>query len=245
MYMRRWNKYILIVFCFALLLAPYTAVCDMKGYETEQKEKRNISAQEWQELTNDDAFSYRDSIEFKKIEPVKEKPRTENTFIKAWRKFVKFLSSKEGQIIVWGLLFCIIAYAVYKTVIGDRSSLFGKTSKVQAAPDDADLDLDDITDTNWESLLHKAAKEGDLRMAVRYSYLLLLQILQEKDLIHYRNDKTNFQYAGELVDTPYKQTFRKLTRQYEYTWYGNFPISNETYSNHIDELLTLKKQVGK
>ena len=109
--------------------------------------------------------------------------------------------------------------------------------------EDAPQEEEDITNTNWEALLQKASANNDLRLAVRYSYMWLLQLLQEHELIKYRGDKTNYEYYSELAGTNYKQSFKQLSRQYEYTWYGNFLPSDTAYQQYLSLFGNLKTQL--
>jgi hypothetical protein len=53
--------------------------------------------------------------------------------------------------------------------------------------------------------------------------------MSEKNIIQYKQDKTNFDYLLQLQPTNYYSSFFQLTRNYEYSWYGLFDISDEAY----------------
>lgn len=242
------NRYIVsFVLCFSLILVPgYTATAEIAvdtlsaADHGAQKAERTITYEEWNDLTNDDAFNYRTKVEQEKVE---EPKRNYSGWYKFWYGVLAWLGSTVGKVVIWTLLIAVILFAVYKVLTGDRSSIFGRSSKVMS--EDTHALIEDINDTNWEKLLEKAAKEGDLRLSVRYSYMLLLRILQDSELILYREDKTNFQYISELADTQYKQPFRTLSRQYEYTWYGEYPISADSYNEYIAAIMDIKKKLGR
>jgi hypothetical protein len=198
---------------------------------------RNITHSEWNEITNDPEFYYRDSTEYKPKPIVKTKPGF-------FERFLIWLATGTGRVIAWGVLVLIVGYAVFRVVIGERGGIFARKSKKETS-DTEESNEEDISETNWEQLLQKAAKDGDLRLAVRYSYMWLLQVLQHSRLIEYRNDKTNYEYYSELADSPYKTQFRQLSRQYEYTWYGGFGISQESYDEYIAQFYRLQKQLDR
>lgn len=237
------NKY-LFALCLSLFVITGSlchaeiAIAD-STIATTNVAQRNITYEEWNDLTNDDAFNYRDKIENQKI----EKPRNNEGWEKFMRKVGAFLSSTAGKIIIWGMLLLVILFAVYKVLMGERSSIFGRNR--QAHGGEEHTIAEDINETDWESLLNKAAKKGDLRLSVRYSYMLLLRVLQDSELISYREDKTNFQYISELAESQYKQPFRNLSRQYEYTWYGEYPISQSNYEAYIGAIMDIKKKLGR
>lgn len=66
-------------------------------------------------------------------------------------------------------------------------------------------------------------------MAIRLMYLRLLKNLSERNIIQYKQDRTNLDYLMQLHPTRYYNGFFRITRNYEYSWYGEFPVSNEAY----------------
>jgi hypothetical protein len=235
---RRASKY--FFYCLLILTLAFTSTDKLYAQaDTAQTEApaRNITYTEWNEITNDREFYYRDSVEYKPKPIVKRE-------LSFFERFLIWLGSGVGQVIAWGLLILVVGYAVYRIVIGERGGIFARKSKRESIDTAGGRD-EDINETNWEQLLQKAAKDGDLRLAVRYSYMWLLQVLQHSQLIEYRNGKTNYEYYSELADSPYKAAFRQLSRQYEYTWYGGFAISQESYDEYIKQFYQLQKQLDR
>ena len=60
-------------------------------------------------------------------------------------------------------------------------------------------------------------------------FLHLLKNLSERNIINYKQDKTNFDYLSEVHSTSWYQPFFKVTRNYEYSWYGKFEINENAY----------------
>jgi hypothetical protein len=61
-------------------------------------------------------------------------------------------------------------------------------------------------------------------------YLRALKDLSNAGLIHYAHERTNHEYLDELRDTPYYRDFFRLTRHFEFTWYGKFELPAEAFS---------------
>ena len=200
-----------------------------------------ITPAQWQQLTSDKAFTYKNDTE--KIQPpVDYKP---GMFSKAVRSFFSFWASKEGNVVLWILVIALGAWVIYKIFFHKDSFLFGRNKKIMnAANDPGGEEEKDLATTNWETLLHNAARNNDSRLAVRYSYMWMLQIMQQKGLIQYRIDKTNYEYYTELNETGYKQPFKKLSRDYEYAWYGCFELSNAMYNEYKEVFDNIRKQLG-
>lgn len=97
--------------------------------------------------------------------------------------------------------------------------------------------LKDIFSIQYAEAIKEALQNKNYRLAVRLRYLQLLKALSEKGIIQYQPDKTNFDYLLQVRATPYYSDFSGLTRQYEYSWYGLFPISQAQY-DQVDQLFT-------
>ena len=88
---------------------------------------------------------------------------------------------------------------------------------------------EDIFAINYQKEIDKAAMQGNYRHAIRLMYLRLLKNMSEKNIIHYKQDKTNLDYLLQLHPTVYYKDFFRLTRNYEYSWYGQFEVNEEAY----------------
>jgi hypothetical protein len=60
-------------------------------------------------------------------------------------------------------------------------------------------------------------------------FLQLLKELSNKNIIRYQQDRTNFDYLMQLHGTKYYEDFFRLTRNYEYAWYGLFDITESKF----------------
>lgn len=199
-----------------------------------------ITSIQWQQLTSDKAFSYKNDIETAQT-PKEYKP---GVLEKIFGAILAFIGSKQGNILVWIIVIGIVTFVIYRVFLHKDSFLFDRNKKIKTNTAPEQEDEKDLTATNWETLLHDAVNKNDLRLAVRYSYMRLLQIMQQRSLIQYRIDKTNAEYYSELNDPSYKQPFRQLSRQYEYTWYGHFALSPTAYNEYKNLFDNMKKQLG-
>jgi len=60
-------------------------------------------------------------------------------------------------------------------------------------------------------------------------FLRLLKDLSQKNIIQYAQGKTNFDYLMQLHPTKYYRDFFRITRNYEYSWYGQFDVTEDMY----------------
>ena len=200
---------------------------------------RTITPDQWHQLTNDRSFDYVNDIE-RYQEPKTEAP---GILQKILESLFGFFGSGVGTVLLWLLLIGIVCFVMWR-LFSDKGSFMFTRAKRKMNESKKAQDEEDISATNWEALLNQAVNNQDFRMAVRYSYMWLLQLLQHRELIHYRIDKTNYDYAAELSDTNYKQSFRQISRQYEYAWYGDVAIPPAAYAVYAAQFNQLKKQLG-
>jgi hypothetical protein len=62
-------------------------------------------------------------------------------------------------------------------------------------------------------------------------------------LIDYRFGRTNQDYVSDMHHHPQYDTFFRLTRHFEYIWYGQFPLSAEAYQHLQAEFIQFKNSL--
>jgi hypothetical protein len=98
-----------------------------------------------------------------------------------------------------------------------------------------------IKNEDIQQLIENAIGQKDYRLAVRYYYLYMLQLMSEKELIVWELQKTNDDYKLELQKQELVQPFATSTRLYNYFWYGEFPIDEIKYKKAEAKFLSLKQ----
>ena len=135
----------------------------------------------------------------------------------------------------------LLIYVISKSLDIDPVKLWrGEARKVDMPYSES---LENIHEIDFDSEIEKAIAQNNYRLAVRMLYLKCLKQLSDTQLIQWQLDKTNSAYINELTDPGQQQTFKLITRQFEYVWYGNFGIDKQAFSN-IDALFQdFKKQL--
>ena len=181
---------------------------------------------------------YRDDPSFKYVE---ENNRHKSLSERFWQWFWDFIArlfggSKQQSTDRGGLKYLIIAlavgivlYALIKVTAVDFSKMFrkdkalGSLSHYEA--------LENIHEIDFEGDIESALAQRNFKLAVRLLYLRSLKQLNDAGVIHWKIDKTNSVYINELTNPNQRQSFGVLTRQFEYVWYGNFPIDEQSFRN--------------
>ncbi|MEP6700621.1 MAG: hypothetical protein ABJA85_04875 [Bacteroidota bacterium] len=132
------------------------------------------------------------------------------------------------QTLIWLIIIGGFAAFLMIYLTGNDIGLFRKKNNVSNLVEE-EVATEDIFAINYQKEIDKAALQGNYRLAIRLMFLRLLKNLSEKNIIRYQQDKTNFDYLGQLHSTKYYNNFFRITRNYEYSWYGKFEVSEDAY----------------
>ena len=150
-----------------------------------------------------------------------------------WRWLAPIFNTKGGRVawdvIFYGLMGGTLIFAVLKLLQVDLTKVFGRAPR--SLPLEYEAGQENIHELNFAEALTQAEAAGNLRLAVRLGYLQLLKQLTDRDFIAWQPDKTNQTYLHELAASrpTARPAFAELTRQFEYTWYGEMPVSAALY----------------
>jgi hypothetical protein len=163
-------------------------------------------------LREDDAFWYASEV-FKK---------------KQQKQAKGFSSHPVFQTLLW--LAIIAGFATFLVLYLSNSNvgLFRKSNNILVEEDS--VETDDIFAINYQREIDKAVGVSNYRLAVRLMFLRLLKKLSDRNYIQYKQDSTNFDYLLQLQPTGMYKDFFKLTRNYEYSWYGQFEIDKDKFA---------------
>jgi hypothetical protein len=203
------------------------------GYsDTAKVYERHLTPEQVNKLKNDKDFWYADT------EPEKEKQEK----INKQRNYTPLGDRPWFQTILWiviigGFLFALVWY-----LISNQVNLFRKKKDISQIAEEEEMP-EDIFAINYQKEIDKAARQGNFRLAIRLMYLRLLKVLSDRDIIHYKNDLTNFDYLMQLQGSRHYQHFFRLTRHYEYSWYGHFDVNETQYGSIRTDFEQMDREV--
>jgi hypothetical protein len=102
----------------------------------------------------------------------------------------------------------------------------------------------DIFHMDLDHDIQRAIDAKDYTLAVRLMYLQTLRALSDRNLINYSHEKTNSDYLFQLASTKYYKTFFRLTRSFDYTWYGHFQLSEDSFAAIRNDFSSFKQQLS-
>ncbi|GAB3321905.1 hypothetical protein GCM10027299_17000 [Larkinella ripae] len=146
-----------------------------------------------------------------------------------WQKVGLFFRSNSYQNF-WQYVFLAVAAGVAIWLLVKAEVLgfiFSKKAQSVALP--YETLTENIHEINFDQQIDAAIEQRNYRLAVRLLYLQTLKHLSNRSLIDWRPNKTNRSYVYELAQSPLKPEFESLTTQFEYIWYGDFPITEERF----------------
>ncbi|WP_348813637.1 DUF4129 domain-containing protein [Flavobacterium maritimum] len=164
----------------------------------------------------------------------------------AWDRFKEWLAgilknlfsfgSNEASLNFVGILLKIIAvlivvfviYLIVKALMNKEGQwIFGRNS------DKKGMNYNEIEKNlhlvDFEKLIKETLASGEKRLCIRYYYLWLLKKMSEKHLIVWDVEKTNSDYLYELQNQSQKDDFAYLSYLYNYIWYGEFELDEDTF----------------
>ena len=146
-----------------------------------------------------------------------------------FRRLQNFLSSSSYQsfwryVIIAGIAALVIYLGIKAEYLG-----FLVPNRSSHLTLDYENLKEDIHAINFEQELETAAEQGNYRLGVRLLYLRTLKQLTDRQLIDWKPDKTNQHYAYEVANQPFAADFNALTRDFDYVWYGDFPVDKSQF----------------
>jgi hypothetical protein len=252
--------FILLVHLNCLLFAQDTNT-DTTASVEDQNQADTVLIQDLRKIKSADIYTYRSSKDFayiqyldsllRKTKDIKSDTfslnslrngKSDNTESKeeTTTPTLSFLDNPLLKILLWLLAAGFIGFILFK--LFSTGGFFQKKTKEQQISNIDEQELN-LGIEKYDELINKAVKEQNYSLAIRYWYLQTLQLLNEKGIIQCSAEKTNFQYARELAGKAYANEFASLTMSYDYTWYGKFDISPDTYQRIENDFKSFHKRI--
>lgn len=194
---------------------------------------RNVPDSIVETLKKDPNFWYANTAPLKKKQAVtkQKEPAGLPFYRQPWFKTMLWI------IIIAAFVAVVIWYLAVSNV-----RLFRKaaTSMNGARQEEEDNDIFSI---NYDTEINKAINAKNYRLTIRLLYLQTLKMMTEKGIIQYKAEKTNSEYLWQLHGSNYYQDFACLTRDFDYTWYGKFEVSDAAFQTIHNDFTTFKNRI--
>lgn len=196
-------------------------------YDSTEIINREVPDSITRQLKTDEAFWYAN-----KNMQVKEKESVNRSLgDKVLSAMLKLLTAPTFRQVMWWTILLLFVSAIVWFLATNKMNIFGSGSVVKLGPLAQEGIADDIFSIDFKQLIYDAEVKADYRLAIRLAYLQLLKTFSERGLISYTPDATNSEYLTQLYQNLCYKDFFKVTRSYEYAWYGQMPVTQQQYQN--------------
>jgi hypothetical protein len=197
-----------------------------------EPDRRSVSKAKLEEMRNNKGMWY-----------VNTEPEKEETKIADRTNYTPIARRSWFQTLLWILIIASFAACLMIYLTGNRVGLFRRRSKEVTATESDESMPEDIFAIHYEREISKHEREGNYRMGVRLMFLRTLRKFADRGIIAYSQEKTNFDYLVALHPTSYYAGFFRVTRAYEYTWYGKFELSEAQYNSIKKDFVELDAKI--
>ncbi len=156
-----------------------------------------------------------------------------------WERFKEWLSnwldrllgSRAGGFVVENLIYIIVIITlIFAIVILSRGGLQRVFHGAPRTLAEVVTVEEDIRGMDLRAMLLEAERAGDLRMAIRLHYLLVLRALVERGSLVWGPDRTDHDYAAQLKDPAQRAEFQRVARIFQWVWYGDARMDAARYA---------------
>jgi len=141
------------------------------------------------------------------------------------RVLSKIGRSSFVRLLLYIFLAAAIIFIAYQVTVVNNFFVFSTARKKK--PKDTD-NGEVLLTGDLDTKIVMATNEGRYRHAIRFMYLKTLKVLSENNFITLHARSTNQDYIRQMYKHDKLSQFRRLTRIYEYVWYGEFnPDENQ------------------
>ncbi len=242
--------FLFLLFCYACVNLPAQETYDNDRHQIEfvkaEAEKVSLRSYDSTKLAE-----YRQEKRFQ-YDKVRQEEAAPSWFTKMLKNIGKWLSAAVpsaktmdtvGNVIVYGiaiLAFLLIIWGIFKMRI---------RNVIAKSADPLSFDFKEVTTdilmTDFEKYLMEAVKAGNYKKAVQILYLESLKSLTLNNIIQWKPNKTNQEYLYEMQNSPLRRPFMDITRMFEYIFYGEFPINEQTYLQTAAAFQDFQGKIGR
>lgn len=160
-------------------------------------------------------------------------------------RFFDLLAKSFGTLryVLMALVLAGLGFLVYRYMKANGMTLFRKPALIDGLTEIQTEELH--SGEEYEEKIKSAIATGDTRQAIRWWYLYTLFQLAAKQMIVAGREKTNNDYLRSMRSSPYYKKFAALTLDYEYSWYGGFEVSEDSFRNINQEFRDFNNAIGK
>lgn len=206
--------------CFSLLATEYLVAKDsinLGMIEYDQQEYANFKSQkkfDYYHQIKDDSWQWKKELERKFYDWLRD-------------HFSPNLTKKQfDNFLIFGIVFFFILLIVLLYIYRPSLFYFNKKKKLKYEIEEEGLENADLN-----KKIKQALENEEYEEAIRWNYMKLLQILNEKEFISFDSNKTVYEYVYEITRKDLRAAFKEISFLFTYYRYGNGVASLSIYED--------------
>ncbi|WP_017733212.1 DUF4129 domain-containing protein [Nafulsella turpanensis] len=133
------------------------------------------------------------------------------------------------EVVLYTICFGAIVYTVLRLMNVDLSGLWSAKNRQAVLQNEDHAPHENIHAIDFQTALADALQNQEWNKAIRLLYLSALKELTDREHIQWKPGKTNYQYQQELKLPQLQSPFRQLGYFFEWAWYGNFQMQEQSF----------------
>jgi hypothetical protein len=196
---------------------------------------RTIPAEKVNQSKADKDYWYHDSVPEREKKANRPRPKKEKDFT----------FSPLFKTVFWVILIAaFVALVIWFLSTSDIRLFRKRPAELVTEEQEEESETENIFEMNFEKEIQKAVNAQNFRLAVRLLYLRTLRDLSQRNIISYTHEKTNSDYLFQLAGSNYYRDFFRLTRNFDYIWYGQFELSPDNYNLIRNDFSSFKNRLS-
>jgi hypothetical protein len=153
---------------------------------------------------------------------------------KQWveQRLSQLLGTRAGALITRNLVYLIIIIViVFALVMLSRTTLQRVFHGKPRSQGEVAVTDEDIREMDLDKMIEDAERAGDLRLAIRLHYLLVLRKLVDRGILAWHPYHTDQDYMAQISDPVLRSRFAHVALVFQWVWYGNAGVAPARYDD--------------
>ncbi len=146
------------------------------------------------------------------------------------------------EVILYLLIFFVLLLIIFNITNLSFRKLFFRSRRKDSVWEPL-YNKQQLHQINYDDLWKEAVANGHYNLAVRYHFRKILQKLSKGGYIAWKPHKRNIDYYFEIKHAAVKSDFKRVYRDFEYVWYGEFQIDKTIYNRISDHFSKLEERI--
>ena len=170
-----------------------------------------------------------------------------------WERFLKMLQEwfrelfgsgptvRQIEIAFYILALAVIVWVIIKLLGIEFHGVFRKAPRQTGVA--YQVNEENLDQIDFKEQITKTLADKQWRLVIRLQYLFALKKLADQGLVKVVSGKTNHDYLYELDQKPVSTPFSRLSTLFEYTWYGQFEVTENVLKEAQGQFQTLEERL--